>query len=360
MIILRNYGRNEGRILATTYPELAKEWNYEKNGALTPRDVTVSSRTKVWWKCSEGHEWEAAVGNRTQNSTGCPYCSGRFAIPGVNDLATLRPDLAAEWDAEMNAQKKPSEFKAFSKKKVWWSCPKGHPSYSMTIANRSSGHGCPVCGVEAIKVALSKPVIQYSRDGEKLRTFKSVSEAAFANGRKPASVVWVCLGKEKTLGGCVFRYVDQPPREKPPVPEEERLRDVLNQVVSVGDEVMFIKHTPHKAPKTLRGTVTEITKQSVLIRAGSGEDSRIMASRDDPVFLQKVLVMRPRHERPEEGDPDASGYPVREGDPVVYMTPLMNIKCKGFEFGTVKKAGGCLWEVNGNRRTSDRMVVVNW
>ena len=53
-------------------------------------------------------------------------------------------------------------------------------------------------------------------------------------------------------------------------------------------------------------------------------------------------------------------YPVMEGDPVVYMALLVGNKCKGFEFGTVKKAAGNTWEVNGTRRASDRMVVVNW
>lgn len=88
VIILRNYGRNQGRILATNYPELAKEWNYDRNGALTPWMVTTGSNKKVWWTCSLGHEWETAIANRTRYSIGCPYCAGRKAWAGINDLAT--------------------------------------------------------------------------------------------------------------------------------------------------------------------------------------------------------------------------------------------------------------------------------
>lgn len=36
--------------LAEARPDLAKEWNYEKNGDLRPEDVSCGSNKKVWWK----------------------------------------------------------------------------------------------------------------------------------------------------------------------------------------------------------------------------------------------------------------------------------------------------------------------
>ncbi len=45
--------------LSTTNPELAKEWNYEKNYDCTPDNVCAGSGKKVWWKDELGHEWEA-------------------------------------------------------------------------------------------------------------------------------------------------------------------------------------------------------------------------------------------------------------------------------------------------------------
>ena len=62
--------------LATTNPELAKEWNYEKNGNLMPEHFSPNSHKKVWWKCKKGHEWQAIIANRNRGR-GCPYCSGR-------------------------------------------------------------------------------------------------------------------------------------------------------------------------------------------------------------------------------------------------------------------------------------------
>lgn len=60
--------------LAFLNPELAKEWNYEKNGKLTPKEVYPHSKKKVWWKCKNGHEWQSMIVNRNAGN-GCPYCS---------------------------------------------------------------------------------------------------------------------------------------------------------------------------------------------------------------------------------------------------------------------------------------------
>ncbi|MFB3170090.1 zinc-ribbon domain-containing protein [Neobacillus sp. 179-C4.2 HS] len=61
--------------LAVTHPQI-KEWHPKKNGALTPKDVTKGSDNRISWVCSEGHEWQTKVYNRTKiNGTNCPKCS---------------------------------------------------------------------------------------------------------------------------------------------------------------------------------------------------------------------------------------------------------------------------------------------
>lgn len=57
------------------FPEIAAEWNYEKNGTLRPEDVTGGCDKKVWWKCKNGHEWQARIYSRTgKQKTKCPIC----------------------------------------------------------------------------------------------------------------------------------------------------------------------------------------------------------------------------------------------------------------------------------------------
>ena len=60
--------------LKTTNPEIAKEWNYEKNGNLNPTDVKAGSNRNVWWKCDNGHEWKASIQNRAKRKSICPIC----------------------------------------------------------------------------------------------------------------------------------------------------------------------------------------------------------------------------------------------------------------------------------------------
>lgn len=124
--------------------QLLEEWHPEKNGSLTPADVTHGSRRRVWWKCARGHEWEAIVKSRT-NGTGCPYCANRMLRPGENDLATVYPELAAQWHPTRNGDLRPENVLYGSYKKVWWICEKGHEWVASIVARTSSSHGCPVC-----------------------------------------------------------------------------------------------------------------------------------------------------------------------------------------------------------------------
>lgn len=133
--------------LTTVNPVLAAEWHPTKNGILTPDAVTARSSKKAWWRGKCGHEWQARISHRN-NGVSCPYCSGRAAIKGINDLATLNPKLASEWNIIKNGNLSPDGFTVNSGKKVWWRCNQGH-EWSATIASRNKGTGCPKCMKES-------------------------------------------------------------------------------------------------------------------------------------------------------------------------------------------------------------------
>ncbi len=130
--------------LYSQMPELAKEWNYDKNGGLLPEHVTKGSDKKVWWKCSNGHEWQAHIYSRS-SGVGCPYCANKIVSSGFNDLATSYPELAKEWDFERNAPLTPDQIIPGSHNKYYWLCSLGH-SYFSAVEKRISGKGCPYCG----------------------------------------------------------------------------------------------------------------------------------------------------------------------------------------------------------------------
>lgn len=131
------------RSIATERPELVDEWHPTKNGELTPGSISFGSVKKVWWRCARGHEWEASPNNRSKGQ-GCPYCSGRRALVGFNDLATVEPDIAATWHPAKNGDLTPDQVTRGSHKKVWWICERGH-EWEASVFNRTKGRGCPAC-----------------------------------------------------------------------------------------------------------------------------------------------------------------------------------------------------------------------
>lgn len=113
-------------------------------------NLSAHSHRKIEWRCEHGHVWSADVASRTAGA-GCPYCSGRRAIVGETDLATLRPDLAMELVRPEEAH----EVTTGSGRRLEWRCQKD-PSHTWYAAVRNrvgSGTkaptGCPYCSGHA-------------------------------------------------------------------------------------------------------------------------------------------------------------------------------------------------------------------
>ena len=64
--------------LSKTHPAIAVEWNCEKNGTITPDQVSALSKQEYWWKSSCGHEWKAKIYDRTVRKVPCPKCEQEF------------------------------------------------------------------------------------------------------------------------------------------------------------------------------------------------------------------------------------------------------------------------------------------
>ena len=139
--------------IATTHPMLAKEWHPTKNGNLKPVGVTAGSNKKVWWKCKDGHEYEATIGSRASGA-GCPYCSNQKVLIGFNDIATTHPDLAKQWHPTKNGDLRPTDVVAGSHKEVYWRCEHGH-TWKATVIQRSSGTKCPICANRRILIGFN-------------------------------------------------------------------------------------------------------------------------------------------------------------------------------------------------------------
>ncbi len=129
--------------LTTTHPALAKQWHPSRNGNFLPNQVSSGSNKKSWWMCKKGHEWESVIYSRV-NSGGCPICSNKVLLPGVNDLTTTHPALAKQWHPKKNLRIKPENVFAGTKKAFWWLCDQSH-EWRAATSERSKGSGCPIC-----------------------------------------------------------------------------------------------------------------------------------------------------------------------------------------------------------------------
>ena len=78
------------------------------------------------------------------NGKGCPCCAHRVVVPGINDLATTDPQLAAEWHPTLNTQK-PTEVTRGQSKMIYWVCSKCGYVWQDTLNHRSAGRGCRNC-----------------------------------------------------------------------------------------------------------------------------------------------------------------------------------------------------------------------
>lgn len=129
--------------------ELQKEWAFDKN-TVVPDVLTPRSRTKVWWRCEKGHEWQASLDSRISLKRSCPYCSNQSVAAGENDLASTNPEMAKLWHPTLNGDLKPTDIAPGSSKRVWWRCEKGH-EWQAAAYSIKAGTACPYCaGKKAI------------------------------------------------------------------------------------------------------------------------------------------------------------------------------------------------------------------
>ena len=140
--------------LEEKFPELAIEWNYDKNG-FPPSNIHPGSNQRVWWLCKKcGCEWKTSPAERTgRDKTGCPICAkieggkkrSATTLKIRGSVAEKAVFLLDEWDYEKN-KISPEEIACTSGENVWWKCRECGYNWQTTIAHRATRRsGCPCC-----------------------------------------------------------------------------------------------------------------------------------------------------------------------------------------------------------------------
>ncbi|MBQ9355282.1 MAG: hypothetical protein IJT84_06350 [Clostridia bacterium] len=191
--------------LAIVNPELSKEWYYEKNGDLTPKMFLPNSSQKVWWKCSKcGHIWKTAIGHRTSN-TGCPNCY-RLNNKGAKHCEAKHifqyskdGHFIKEWgcisDASRDLKINSSNISmcAGHKRRIaggyrWEYAYAKQLNTIAPIKKRHKGTG-------------GKTVLQLDDDGNIIKEYKSLTEAAEKLNMDASNISKVLHGQCKKAGG---------------------------------------------------------------------------------------------------------------------------------------------------------------
>lgn len=134
----------------STYPEISKEL------VDSSKADTVSYRSLEpleWQHINEAdgklHIWKATPSSRIQYNSGCHICINLLVTPGINDVATTHPKLAAQWSIKNTI--KPTEISFGSNERILFECLKGH-SWSALMKAASKGESrCLDCDPDSVK-----------------------------------------------------------------------------------------------------------------------------------------------------------------------------------------------------------------
>ena len=159
--------------------------------------------------CDNGHQFPT---KRAQpfapaptKSPRCPTCHGNRVAPGYNDLRTMRPDIACEFDEARNSGLTASDIApGDSDVDYFWLCPQEH-SYLATASNRTSANStCPVCLNRLIQAGINDIATTHPEIVSELHPSCLAQGVASTEGAGSlASVDWLCAeGHEYTMRIC--------------------------------------------------------------------------------------------------------------------------------------------------------------
>lgn len=137
------------RNLVDTYPDVAKDWDYERNGDSLPEYTKPNSLEPVSWICNKGHSYRSSPASRTYSGSGCPICARERMRTAVitpangKSAGDLRSELLEIWHPTLNGRLTLFDFKPTSRRKTWWKCPICHEPWQAQISQ--VGPTCKPC-----------------------------------------------------------------------------------------------------------------------------------------------------------------------------------------------------------------------
>lgn len=136
----------------TRYTKVVTEWHPTRNLELTPSTVAPASNKKVWWQCSDGHEWETSITNRTMRGSNCPVCAKKK--PKVSLITVADSSFGHEW-SDQNEKTAKQMTLGSNKIGIWVCAINAQHVWKATISNRARGSGCRICSNQEIMAGIN-------------------------------------------------------------------------------------------------------------------------------------------------------------------------------------------------------------
>jgi hypothetical protein len=186
------------------YPELCKEWDYEKN-EFGPENYLRASNTKIWWKCSKGHSWEAFPGVRVAGHN-CPCCDGQRASFD-NNITLFYPIVYEYWDYEKN-KLDPENYLSHSGQEVYWKCKNNHTfkcSVSVFMKRKNKCFFCLKYGTATEKYNLLLNFPELCKEWDYEKNLDPQNYTPFSHKKVwwkcSKGHNWECVIKNRTING---------------------------------------------------------------------------------------------------------------------------------------------------------------
>ena len=155
------YRRHRGTV-AQECPRVAAMWHPTAN-SVSPEEVTCGSNRRIALicpKCGYGKngEWRPSIAGACRTGGGCPVCSGKVLVEGVNDVATVHPEIAAQWHPTLN-EFPPTRVTSGSARHVYLVCKdcgygangEWHPMIAFACGSGEVHTGCPECARNSLR-----------------------------------------------------------------------------------------------------------------------------------------------------------------------------------------------------------------
>lgn len=152
---------NRSQPVSDCAPELLEEFigfASERDKDRNLAELPGTSWLRARWQCRLcGHKYSRPIKERTLGQ-GCKKCGPSSER---KNLATKRPDIAAEWHPTKNKRSADEITNLRDSTAVWWLCERGHTWEKSVAARLKRDVPCPICKKSADKQAMQLEALNY-------------------------------------------------------------------------------------------------------------------------------------------------------------------------------------------------------